>query len=135
MLEIIHGIENLQDFKQLLETNPGILFIKFGADWCVPCKKIQPHLDKWFAMMPDHVQTVVVDIDESFEVYAFLKNKKMIGGIPTVLMYREGNLNFPFDESISSSDVKMVDQFFYKCLGITPSDPNITHRFSMDLRK
>jgi thiol:disulfide interchange protein len=132
MLDIIYGIENLEAFKQLLETNPGLLFIKFTADWCVPCKKIKEHTDAWFARLPDNTQVVIVDIDESFEVYAFLKNKKMVAGIPAILMYYQGNLNYPFDESVSSSDKNMVDKFFNKCLGIAVND-GVT--FPLYLRK
>ena len=128
-LEPIEGIASLADFKTLLETNPGLLFIKFGAEWCAPCQKIRPHIESWFERLPDHAQIVEVDIDESLEVYAFLKNKKMLNGVPTVLLYRQGNTNYPPDDAVSGADPKAVDQFFNRALGLYASPPG--ERFSM----
>ena len=36
--DIITSIENRNDFFNLLEVNPGLIIIKFGATWCKPCK-------------------------------------------------------------------------------------------------
>jgi thiol:disulfide interchange protein len=118
MPEIIEHIGSLQGLKTILEENPGMVFIKFSADWCKPCQKIKSHVDQWFIRMPDTVQVVTVDIDEDFEVYAFLKNKRMLNGIPAILMYRKGNVDIAYDEIVSSSNIQHVDEFFAKCLGL-----------------
>ena len=118
MPEIIEHIGSLQGLKTILEENPGMVFIKFSADWCKPCQKIKSHVDQWFIRMPDTVQVVTVDIDEDFEVYAFMKNKRMLNGIPAILMYRKGNVDIAFDEMVSSSNIHHVDDFFAKCLGL-----------------
>jgi thioredoxin-like negative regulator of GroEL len=116
MLETIYEIEDLKAFKSLLENNPGLLIIKFGAEWCKPCNKIKDQVQQWFNKMPDTVQTVVVDVDVSFEVYAYLSNKKMLSGIPGILMYKQGNLNYVFDECVNTSKEEDIDLFFEKCV-------------------
>ena len=116
MIETINEIENMDSFKKILEINPGLVIIKFGADWCGPCKKIEGMVMDWFSKMPNNVQTVYVDIDESFEVYAFLKNKKMLNGIPGILMYKKGNIGYIFDDAVNNSNCKEIDDFFSRCL-------------------
>lgn len=114
MLPTQHEIASLVDFKSLLEDNPGWVIIKFGAEWCKPCQRIESRVLEWFRCMPNTIQTVLVDIDESFEVYAYMKNKRMIQGIPAILAYQQGNLNYVFDHSVASSHPGEVDAFFQR---------------------
>ena len=39
---------NRKDFMELLKTNKGLIFLKFGAEWCAPCKIIDPYIEKIF---------------------------------------------------------------------------------------
>ena len=84
-LPLITELPNLQSFSDLLQKNPGLVIIKFGAEWCGPCKKIEGLVNTWFEKMPDTVQSVIIDVDECFEVYGFLKTKKRVNGIPVIL--------------------------------------------------
>jgi len=116
MPEVIHEIADMADFKRLLQENPGLLIIKFGAEWCVPCKKIKDVVDARFQAMPETVQCVSVDVDESFEVYAYLMKKKMVAGVPAMLMYRRGNETFVCDDSVTGANLTEIDAFFGRCL-------------------
>ena len=116
MPEIIRNISSMNEFKQLLVDNPGCLILKFSAVWCVPCQKIKDAVEERFQSLPEHVQCVLVDVDESFEVYAYLKNKKMVAGIPAMLMYREGNHHYVPDDMVSGTQSDEIDRFFARCL-------------------
>ena len=35
---IITGFNNRNEFLNALKMNPGVIIIKFGAEWCAPCK-------------------------------------------------------------------------------------------------
>jgi len=113
--QIISQIESKTAFFHLLEHNPGLIILKFGATWCGPCKKIEPIVHGFFATSPDEVVCGDIDIDDSFEVYAFLKNKKMVNGIPVMLCYKKGNETFIPDDSITSADPVALDAFFKRC--------------------
>lgn len=109
-------MQDLEDFKMVLQNNPGMVMIKFTASWCAPCKKIDPHVKEWFKKMPNHIQTIVADIDNCIDVYGFLKTKKMISGVPTILMYKKNNLGYIFDDCVSGTNPTEYDLFFKRCL-------------------
>jgi len=113
---IINKIETLPDFYNLLQNNPGLIFIKFGAEWCRPCKKIAPLIDHAFSQMPATVQCCELDVDENFQVYGFLKTKKMVNGIPVVLCYYKGNINYIPDDIVVGSDINDANAFFTRCI-------------------
>jgi len=114
-LPIITKIDNRAHFAELLKSNPGLLIIKFGAEWCGPCKLIENDVKNYFNNMPDNVQGAIIDVDESFDVYSFLKSKKMVNGIPVVLAYYKGNFNYIPDTSVIGADKKQLLAFFQEC--------------------
>ena len=112
---IISYIESRNHFMNLLEKNFGLVIIKFGATWCGPCKKIKHVVDAFFASSPDNVMCCDIDVDESFDVYSYLKSKKMVNGIPAILCYKKGNTSFIPDEMVVGIDPDKMDHFFKKC--------------------
>jgi len=112
---IISHFASRNDFFKLLQNNPGLIIIKLGAEWCQPCKKISPILEAFFATSPDDVVCADIDVDESFDLYAYLKSKKMVNGIPVILCYKKGNQTFIPDESVTGADPVELDSFFRKC--------------------
>ena len=112
---IITQFQSRNDFFKLLSNNPGLLIVKLGAEWCGPCKRIAPVLEGFFASSPDTVVCCDIDVDESFDFYAFLKSKKMVNGIPVILCYKKGNQSFIPDDSITGADPGELDAFFRRC--------------------
>lgn len=105
-----------EEFAKELQENPGLFIIKFGAEWCGPCKKVDPLIYAYFAeIQGPQVQCAIIDIDESFEIYAFLKSKKMVNGVPVILAYRKGNVSYIPDESVVGSDENQIHLFFERC--------------------
>ena len=107
---------SVQSFNQLLAQNPGHVILKLGAEWCGPCKKIEPLIDHWFAKLPDSVSAHIVDIDESFELYASFKTKRQINGIPAILCFRKGNESFIPDFAVTGSGTDQINTFFIQLL-------------------
>jgi thioredoxin 1 len=107
-----------ESFAQLLQTNPGVLIIKFGAEWCGPCKKIDPLVYNLMSQISTNknITCALIDIDENFEIYAFLKSKKMVNGVPVILCYKKGNITWIPDKAMVGADEPEVKRFFEACV-------------------
>lgn len=114
--EIIRSFENRQHFLETLKTNPGLIIIKFGAEWCGPCKLIEELVHEKFASLPENVQPVLIDVDDSIDVYAFLKAKKIVPHIPTLLCYEKGNEHYTPDEVVFGANKTHINDFFDRCM-------------------
>ena len=113
--QIISVFESRDELIKLLQVNPGLVIVKLGATWCGPCKKIEHVVHGFFATSPPNVICADIDVDESFDLYAYLKQKKMVNGIPVMLMYKKGNVSFVPDDSITGADPLALDAFFKRC--------------------
>lgn len=78
--------------KGILCSNKEYIIVKLSAEWCSPCKKVKPivedcliNLDK--INKPNRVALYDVDVDSCFDLFAFYKSKKVISGIPAVMVY------------------------------------------------
>ena len=90
-------LETREDLINFLKKSKyDFTLLKFTADWCNPCKRIAPVIDELVQNKIKHFtetnQTnkfiyVVVDVDECFDLYAYLKKQKMINGIPSIFLY------------------------------------------------
>lgn len=114
-MPVIVNLETTDELKMLLTQNKGVVIIKFGATWCGPCKKIEPAFYNAVKLMPPNVQFVVNDIDETLNIYSFLKTKKMLNGIPAILAYYKGNNSYIPDDSIIGADLNQLNLFFDRC--------------------
>jgi thiol-disulfide isomerase/thioredoxin len=115
--DIEDKIEDKNQFISILNSNPGVVIIKFGADWCNPCKLIHDHVHDWFNRMPDNVVCYDLDTDDNFEIFAFLKKNKQVSSLPVILGYKKGNTMVGADYSVVGADKKNIDTFFNEVLG------------------
>lgn len=115
-LSILTEIADRNVFFTHLENNPGAIIIKFGAEWCGPCKKIEGLVHDWMDRLPAGIQPFIVDIDDSFDIYAFLKTKKMVNGIPAMLVYYKGNVSYIPDIFVSGTNVDDINVLFQRTI-------------------
>jgi thiol-disulfide isomerase/thioredoxin len=116
--EIYTEVHDRDEFFSILKENPGIMVFKFGADWCAPCQTIKDDVEHYFANTPNNVVCFDLDIDDSFDLYAFLKSKKMVTGIPSILAYIKGNESFASDFAYSFSGGKDALKNFFDTVNI-----------------
>ena len=117
-------IQSREQFGQILSNNPGLIVIKFGAKWCKPCRDSKAFVHENFKRMPGNVVCFDIDVDEFLDVYAALKAKRMVNGIPVILAYRRGNMGPVPDFSVTGSDDKAISQFFMQVFGVSQQEMN-----------
>jgi thiol-disulfide isomerase/thioredoxin len=101
-----------QQFLEIIKNKNKPLFVKFTADWCGPCKKIKPLVDDFLSTdIKTKLQYLEIDIDESIDVYAFMKSRKMLNSIPTLLYYDMMTFDFAPSLAISDSNPIKVGNF------------------------
>jgi len=105
-------------FAEELQKNERAILIKFGAEWCGPCKQIDPLVHLLMRQMPSDIKCYVLDIDDeaSFDLYAFLKSKRMVNGVPVLLCYKKGNLSWVPSDVIVGANPEHVKAFFERAL-------------------
>lgn len=94
-------LENREDLTTYLtNTEYEYTIIKFKADWCKPCKNIAPFVENCVKSKEEEFKNnkkkflfITLDVDECFDLYAFLKKIKMINGIPALFLYSKNNLD------------------------------------------
>ena len=108
-------LEDLKIFLECLKKNEKIIPY-FCAEWCEPCKMIEKDIEEYFSNMPDNVQCALIDVDDSIDVYGFLRSKKIVKGIPALLGYKEDNTHYAPDEFISGTNKEDIKYFFDTCI-------------------
>lgn len=99
-------------FLSMLKSNSSIIIFKFTASWCGPCKSITPYIENLCNNLDKNIKIYEVDIDESFDLFAYLRSKKMVKGVPCLLSYNKDNHSFAPNHCISGTDKKEIDAFF-----------------------
>lgn len=105
------------EFKTHLEKNKGAVILKFGAEWCGPCKQIETLVYSWMGKMSENVLCASLDIDEesNFDLYAFLKSKRMVNGVPVILCYLQGNVTWIPNTVIVGAHPVEINKLFESC--------------------
>ena len=76
-------LEKIEDF----DVNSGLYAVKFTADWCGPCKKQQPNIDKMEEEFPN-VQFISIDTD----VFTQITRDYGVKSLPTLFLIKDGKI-------------------------------------------
>ncbi len=81
----IHEVTE-NDFKsQVLDSRVPVV-VEFGAEWCRPCKALEPVLKKLAGEWGDKASLMQVDVDAAQD----LAQKFMIMSVPTIMLFVNG---------------------------------------------
>ncbi|MDO3423319.1 thioredoxin domain-containing protein [Chryseobacterium sp. APV1] len=80
------GITHTQ-YNDLLKSKTPVL-VDFYAEWCAPCKKMEPFLKKMAAEMPDKVKIVRINVDENTELCKELG----VSALPVLKLYKNDKI-------------------------------------------
>jgi len=76
---------NELSFENEVSQSTLPVLIEFGAEWCGPCVKLLPVLEK-FATNNVNLKIVKIDIDDS----PTLSSKFKIRAVPTLMLFKDG---------------------------------------------
>lgn len=110
---LLIACKNRKSFLDYLHNNPGAIVIYLTATWCKPCGKISgPVTELINRVSCNTILCAKLDVDEYADLFTFLRSRKMVTGIPTILCYFKGNTSFVPDDSVSGSDIPSINSFF-----------------------
>jgi thioredoxin 1 len=79
----------------------GPVLVDYWAEWCGPCKAIAPVLDEVAKEYSGKLKVAKVNVDENPEV----PRKYGIRGIPTLMLFKNGNVEAQKVGSLSKSQL------------------------------
>lgn len=74
-------------FGELI-AGPDLVLVDFSAEWCGPCKQLQPVLHELKRKVKDQLTIIQIDVDRSPEI----ANRFQIQGVPTLILFKEGKV-------------------------------------------
>lgn len=80
---------SLEQYKALLHSDKLVL-VDFYADWCAPCKKMKPYLEKIAVEMEDKVTLIRINADENKELCKNLN----VTALPVLKLYKNNQLTW-----------------------------------------
>ncbi|MAR84139.1 MAG: thiol reductase thioredoxin [Legionellales bacterium] len=97
------AIQNITDasFDEIVIGASKPVLVDFWAPWCGPCKMIAPILDELAGDYADRLAIVKMNVDEQPDTAA----KYNVRGIPTLLIFKDGELASTHVGLISKSDL------------------------------
>jgi thioredoxin 1 len=75
---------SMDDFQKILKTDKLIL-VDFYAEWCIPCKEMEPSFEALKREMPEKLIVVRINVEEN----KALAEQMKIDDIPALFLYKE----------------------------------------------
>tara|TARA_B100000287_G_scaffold147097_1_gene138816 strand:- start:591 stop:911 length:321 start_codon:yes stop_codon:yes gene_type:complete len=98
-----------ENYKELIGTKGKLTLIKFTADWCGPCKAINPILENISEKMADKIIIANHDVDSQPN----FATSNAIRSIPTLFLYKDGS---HVDTLVGGTDQSSIESFIKKHL-------------------
>ena len=76
-------------FQEIIKGKKPVL-VDFYADWCNPCKMMNPILKSIKKHFGDYIKIVKINVDNNEKV----AGKFQIRGIPTFILFKEGEIKW-----------------------------------------
>ena len=96
---IQHVTDDTFESEVLQSQNP--VLVDYWAEWCGPCKAIAPTLEEVAKEYSGKLKVAKVNVDENQEI----PRKYGIRGIPTLMLFKNGNIEATKVGALSKSRV------------------------------
>lgn len=75
-------------FRKSVVEQPALVVVKFGAEWCGPCRMLDPELSQLGRSLGGLADVVRIDVDEHPE----LARHYGVSGIPRLMIFYHGKI-------------------------------------------
>lgn len=82
----------------------GLVLIDFWSPFCVPCRGLRRHVERLADKYGAECRFVAIDVEKHADAIAAFD----ISSVPTLLLYRGGNVVTRFDGAVLPSDIATV---------------------------
>lgn len=79
-------VTTLTQLHEIFNNHEKVVVDFHAPSWCIPCRRLSPHIDSVAAAKPD-IRFVKVDIEKADEG---INNTFKIQSVPTVLLFENG---------------------------------------------
>lgn len=81
----ITDIDDLTFESEVLQAD-GAVLVDFGAEWCHPCKQLDPIVEELAVELADRLKVTKLDIDKNIDSTM----KWGVMGVPTLILFING---------------------------------------------
>jgi thioredoxin 1 len=94
-----------ENFGEIINGEKPVL-VDFYAEWCGPCKMMKPVLEELRQLLGDKIRILKIDIDRN----PAITNSLNISGVPTLVLYRKGQILWRQSGVLSAKQIQSVIQ-------------------------
>lgn len=95
--------EKKETFNDIINSGQTVL-VDFFAEWCGPCKMMQPILKELSGMVSKDVRIIKIDVDRN----PMVSSAFQIRGVPTLMIFKNGQVKWRQSGVLRAPELKRI---------------------------